>query len=77
MLLVNTAHLVFCQIRTLTAEGSISQGRTFCDVRDNVAELAEKTVNVFSLISSKKVLPLMKSEAQTKTAGVIVIRWNI
>ena len=51
MLLVNTAHLVFCQIRALTAEGSISQGRTFCDVRDNVAELAEKTVNVFSLIS--------------------------
>lgn len=73
MLLVNTACLVFCQITALTAEGSISQDRAFCSVREIVAELAKKTENIFSLISSKKGLAFVKSEAQTKSAGVIVI----
>ncbi|POI24533.1 hypothetical protein CIB84_011717 [Bambusicola thoracicus] len=63
--------------QALTAEGSISQDRTSCDVRESVAELAEKTVNVSSLISSKKILALMKSEARTKAAGVILIKWNL
>lgn len=46
-------------------------------MREILAELAKKTVNVFSLISSKKSLALMKSEAQTNTAGLIAIKCNL
>lgn len=68
VLLVNVAHLFFCQIRALTAEGSTNQDRVFCSARvtnvaKDIAELAEVVLDIFSLMYSEKSLVLLKCEA--------------